>query len=248
MRFDLLRLLLCLSGLGCRESSPPVVSPPVRLLFIGNSLTYSNNLPEMVRALLQRAGRSPVEVRTVAYPNFSLTEHRQQGDAVTAIRETGWDLVVLQQGPSSLPESRVQLVAEARWFAGEARAAGSPVALLMVWPATDYFGSFDAVRDSYRIAADSAGGRFLGAGEAWRAAWRRDSTLKLYSKDGFHPSPMGSYLAAMVVAGALEAKALGRAPDTLMVSGVPVGVTPAQRATLVASAREALEPTPVPVR
>jgi hypothetical protein len=249
MRFDLLRPLLCLVGLSCGDALPPAVPPPpVRLLFVGNSLTYVNDLPGMVRDLIGRATTAPVEVRSVVYSNFSLTDHRELGEAAVAIRDGGWDLIVLQQGPSSLPESRVQLVAESKWFAGEARAAGGRVGLLMVWPAIAYFDAFDAVRDSYRMAADSAGGRFLAAGEAWRAAWRRDSTLKLYSKDGFHPSPMGSYLAALVVAGAMEPKALDQAPDTLLVSGRPFGVTRGERVTLVAAAREALSIAPALVR
>lgn len=39
----------------------------------------------------------------------------------------------------------------------------------------------------------------LPVGEAWRAAWREDASLALYSSDNFHPSPAGSYLAALVI-------------------------------------------------
>ena len=35
-------------------------------------------------------------------------------------------------------------------------------------------------------------------GEGWRAAWRRDPSLRLYSSDDFHPSPPGTYLAALM--------------------------------------------------
>ncbi len=227
---------------------PPADLPPIRLLFIGNSLTYTNELPSMVAGLLSRATSAPVVVKDVAYPNYGLTEHRELGEAVTAIREGDWDLVVMQQGPSSLPDSRLQLIAEARWYASEIRSAGGTPAMLMVWPSTTYFGSFDAVRDSYRLAADSSGALFLAAGEAWRAAWRRDAALKLYDKDGFHPSPMGSYLAALVVAGWLEPRALETAPDSLVVKGLMVGVPAADKPTLVAAAREILQHTPAEPR
>ena len=36
-------------------------------------------------------------------------------------------------------------------------------------------------------------------GDAWRAAWQQDSTLALYSYDNFHPSLLGTYLAALVM-------------------------------------------------
>jgi hypothetical protein len=39
----------------------------------------------------------------------------------------------------------------------------------------------------------------LPAGAAWREAWRLDPSLALYSDDGFHPSPLGSYLAALAI-------------------------------------------------
>ena len=37
------------------------------------------------------------------------------------------------------------------------------------------------------------------AGEAWQWAWAADSTLPLYSTDDFHPTPMGTYLAALTL-------------------------------------------------
>jgi hypothetical protein len=58
---------------------------------------------------------------------------------------------------------------------------------------------FDGVRDSYRLAAEKVNGIFIPAGEAWRAAWRRKPELALYSPDGFHPSLIGSYLAAVAI-------------------------------------------------
>jgi hypothetical protein len=69
----------------------------------------------------------------------------------------------------------------------------------MVWPARERFGDFDGVRVSYAKAAQDVNGLLLPAGEAWRAAWRRDERLALYGPDHFHPSPLGSYLAALVI-------------------------------------------------
>ena len=42
-------------------------------------------------------------------------------------------------------------------------------------------------------------GLLLPAGDAWRAAWAVDPGLPLYGPDGFHPSPMGTYLSALVI-------------------------------------------------
>ena len=69
----------------------------------------------------------------------------------------------------------------------------------MVWPRASGSADFEGVRLSYSGAADEIGGLLLPAGDAWRAAWRRDSRLALYGPDGFHPSALGSYLAALVI-------------------------------------------------
>src|SRR5688500_11489021 len=99
-----------------------------RVLFIGNSLTFANDLPAMIEAVADAAGaRGSVMCATVAYPNFGLQEHWEQGDARRMIRRKGWTHVVLQQGPTSLLESRRILIEYGRKFASEIRSAGAAV-------------------------------------------------------------------------------------------------------------------------
>ena len=69
----------------------------------------------------------------------------------------------------------------------------------MVWPSRARRGDFPGVSQSYAAAAKDVKGLLLPAGDAWRAAWAIDPALPLYGPDGFHPSPMGTYLAALVI-------------------------------------------------
>lgn len=170
---------------------------PARILFIGNSLTYANDLPGMVCALARSTGRKVI-CEAVAKPDFGLEEHWRDGEARKAIGR-GWDVVILQQGPSALRESRVMLIDYARRFDAEIKKTGARTALYMVWPSRQRRGDFAGVSQSYAAAARSVNGTLLPAGDAWLAAWKEDSKLPLYDNDGFHPSPMGSYLAAMVI-------------------------------------------------
>jgi len=171
---------------------------PIRVLFIGNSLTFANDLPGMVAAMGEADGRR-VEVASIAAPDFSLEDHWQKGEARRAIARGGWSVVVLQQGPSALPASRALLVEYTKRFAREIRQAGATPALYMVWPSTARRGDFAAVSGSYATAAAAVEGLLMRAGDAWREAWRLDSRLPLYGPDGFHPSALGSQLAAMVI-------------------------------------------------
>lgn len=170
---------------------------PFRILFIGNSLTYANDLPAMVCGLARSAGRQSV-CESIARPDYSLEDHWQDRQT-RAVISRGWDVVVLQQGPSALPESRRLLIAYAKRFDGEIRKAGARTAFYMVWPSQARRGDFAGVSQSYAAAAKEVKGVLLPVGDAWRAAWAADSKTPLYGADGFHPSVSGTYLAALVI-------------------------------------------------
>ena len=170
-----------------------------RVLFIGNSLTEANGLPAMVEALSRQSGGTPISTDSVVFGGFSLEDHWNQGTARRRIAEGGWSIVVLQQGPSSLPESQANLREWTARFDTVIRASGGRTALYMVWPESDRRGAFDAVSQSYARAAEDVSGMLFPVGEAWRAAWQRDPDVPLYGPDGFHPTATATYLAALVI-------------------------------------------------
>lgn len=192
-------LLLVVGFCDSAISGAQRLSDELRVLFIGNSLTYTNDLPAIVAALAEATKQKRFIHQSIAYPDFSLEDHWHQGEARKTIAKGRWDFVILQQGPSALPESRVLLLEYARRFAAEIRSRGAQPALYMVWPSAARFGDFDRVSESYRLAAEEVKGALFPAGEAWRAARRRDTNLQLYSSDGLHPSQAGSYIAALVI-------------------------------------------------
>jgi hypothetical protein len=213
---------------GCNSSGapaePPSVSPTTyRVLFIGNSLTYSNDLPATV-ARLAGSANVTIHVASVAAPNLALIDHvNGSSNAPDVIGQGGWNYVVLQQGPSALSLSRDTLLLATRLLATQIQAVGARTALLMVWPESGRFGVFDDVRDSYRAAAANVGGVLLPAGEAWRAAWATDPQLPLYGPDGYHPSELGTYLAALVVYEGITGNDARALPDQAIVAGRDIG-------------------------
>lgn len=192
---------LVLPGTACAQSAtpfePPAADGSLRVLFIGNSLTAFNDLPGMLYSLLQVGGAEDVTIEAIARPNYGLEDHWGQQATHDAIAE-GWDVVVLQQGPSAT-EGRPSLLEYSEIFAAPIREAGAVPALYMVWPAEARSFDFPGVSDSYADAADRIGGLLFPAGEAWLAAWKIDPDLELYGPDRFHPSPLGTYLAALVM-------------------------------------------------
>ena len=209
--FGLLAVLLLVAPIA------PWQAPPTEqgVLFIGNSLTYSNDLPTLVAALARAKG---VRLRcsSVAFPNYSLEDHWQRGDALREISKGGWSLVVLQQGPSAAPESEVLLREYVKRFDKEIRAAGARTSLFMVWPNRGRPQDFDGVIRSYTAAAKDVNAQLFASGEAWRVVWARDPELQLYSPDGLHPSPLGTYVAALVIV----KTAFGISPRGLPAAGI----------------------------
>jgi lysophospholipase L1-like esterase len=193
--------LLVLASLlaGSSTAAPPA---ELRVLFVGNSLTETNDLPARVAALARATGRK-LEYQTITFGGFNLEDHWNKGDARTALATRRWDMVVMQQGPSALPESQADLRRWATRWADEARAAGTRPALLTVWPESYRRSALREVIASYRRAAQAAHAELLPAGLAWEWTWFCDRRIPLYGADGFHPSALGTQTAALVVYGRL---------------------------------------------
>lgn len=189
-------------------------APPLRVLFLGNSLTYVNDLPQMVESISE-AGSRRIHTGMIAGPNFGLEDHWRETRVQEAIRSRQWDVVVMQQGPSALPASRVDLVKWATTFGNFIRENDAEPALYMVWPASNRGFDRQRVAESYRAAAEACRCKLLPAGEAWQAAWKTNGRLSLYGVDGFHPSREGTFLAALVIWSELTGEAPETAPGQL---------------------------------
>jgi hypothetical protein len=231
-------VLLILACSGATTAVEPDPAGGYRVLFIGNSLTYFNDLPGTV-ARLAAMGDDTIHVQMVALPNFAVIDHANgMSNAVEVIRGGGWDYVVLQQGPTTTPIGRDTLLLAVQQLDPDIRTAGAQTALLMVWPPADNLEAFDAVRASYQKAAQAVGGLFLPAGEAWRAAWAVNADLPLYGPDGFHPSELGTYLAALVISEAITGHDARSLPAVAAVAAHPLPTSATTVRTLQRVAHE----------
>jgi hypothetical protein len=237
---------LAIAADGCDGDSSPTSTTTLTpaqggesVLFIGNSLTEANDLPLMVEALSRASGRT-LSVESVNYGGFALEDHWNAGTQ-NRIAAGGFRFVVLQQGPSALPESRTQLREWTRRFDGVIRQSGGRTALYMVWPESYRPEAFPEVSASYRLAAEDVGGVLLPAGDAWVTAWRQDPALRLYDSDGFHPTLLGSYLAALTIHGGLTNASPSGLPARLQLrNGRTIEVSEPEAAIARAAAAEAL--------
>lgn len=181
----------------CRQAS--------KILFAGNSLTYTNDLPAIVARLAKEKGIDVV-TETLAFPNYALEDHWNDGRLQMLIREKKFDFVIAQQGPSSQAEGRAMLLDYGARLKALCEANAVKLAFLMVWPAYSNLHTFDAVIKNYTDAAESTHSLLCPAGAVWRKHFTSTGDYSYYGPDLFHPSEKGSEVVAGVVVETLFGK------------------------------------------
>ena len=89
-----LRTWLALCLLPLMTSAQPAASvPPLRVLFLGNSLTEDHDLPAMVQAMAQLQGRQLTCIE-LTRPNYSLEDHWRRGSRL--LEKKPCDVLVMQ--------------------------------------------------------------------------------------------------------------------------------------------------------
>lgn len=186
-----------------------------KALFIGNSYTAFNNLPQLVRTLARSAGDSLL-VDSHTPGGARLMSHASNAVVMNKIASDNWDFVVMQaqsQEPS-FPAQQVQT--EVFPFAAQlsdsirANDVCTRPVFYMTWgresgdqqncavwpPVCTYLGMDSILSQNYQIMADQNEGLVSPVGAVWRYIRQNAPTIDLYTSDGSHPSPAGSYAAA----------------------------------------------------
>lgn len=163
---------------------------------LGNSLTGSNDLATMIQEIASGIGLPQPSVLPFAYGDWSLEEHWNNASSMTAVADPTTDIVVMQQGPSTLSASGAHLSEYAGRIAGRLN-GNARGGLYVVWPPTG--GNFDAGLDNYAAAANAHGLAIYPVGHAIRAVLQEHPEISVLAGDNFHPSVAGTWLAALVI-------------------------------------------------
>ena len=210
------------------------------MLFVGNSLTYTNDLPRTLAAVAAAAGDN-LDVDVAAHPNLALIDHLNgESNAVQLLRGERWDFVILQQGPTTTPIGRDSLIIWTKLFEPHIRAAGAVPALLMVWPQDARWDRMALVQQSHEAAAAGVNGLFIPAGNAWSLAREADASIALYGSDDFHPAPAGTYLAALTIYERITGKDVRTLPAEAYANGLRLSLSEHAIRILQRAAHEAV--------
>lgn len=205
-------LLLSLSAFAQQSSKK------ISVLFLGNSYTYVNNLPNIVQQLGYAMGDS-IFVDSYTIGGYTFQAHSTDTNTIAKIYQQPWDYVVLQQQsqlPSLSPQSvNITTIPYALYLDSLIHDNNSctKTVFYMTWgrkygdagncaiypPVCTYAGMQQRLKESYKLMADTTQQIVAPVGEAFNLSMQYDSTLNLYDVDNSHPSLAGSYLAASTI-------------------------------------------------
>lgn len=170
----------------------------IQVLFVGNSLSYTNNLPKLVKDAAKHKGLK-IKTSILAKPNYALIDHWDEGHLQKKINNDQFDYVIVQQGPSSQKEGRKLLLEAGKKISILCDNSNSRLMFFMVWPAIQYYQTFDGVISNYREAAVQNKALLAPVGEVWKTHIDSTKNFDYYGPDGFHPSLKGSKVAADII-------------------------------------------------
>ena len=183
----------------------------MRILFIGNSHTYLNDLPGVFRAICRDRGRD-VETDSVTKGGYTfahfLSEKNETGRQVRArLAGPRYDYVVLQEqtvypitAPHTFRRGAARLCELVRengavpvLYETLARRDGNEILLKNGWT---HESMQEQLREAYRLAAEENGALLVLAGDAASRAYRGDAGDTVYCEDGGHPSAVATAIFA----------------------------------------------------
>ena len=194
----LIVLLGTLTFLGV-ASLRQLTRPRIRVLFIGNSYTYGHDLPTLISQIADAAGQpARFDTTMIAVGGATLRDHWQAEATRAALRQGGWDYVVLQE-QSLLPiDNPAEMHTFVRLFAREIERQGGKTVLYLTWARQNAPATQRALNDAYERIAREIQAVVVPVGIAWQNARSAHPSIILYEADQSHPTLAGSYLAACV--------------------------------------------------
>ena len=221
-KFKFVRLFLFIALLQfCRAYAQDTT----HVLFLGNSFTEVNNLPDVFFQLATKAGKI-VYTDKVAPGGFTLNQHSVNTASLQKIQERHWDYVVLQeqsQIPSFIPQRETLMYPYAIALDSTIHSnfLCTRTVFFMTWahkngnlglpPGSDTYEAMQQrLRSGYMTIADSLDAAVAPCGWAWRYVRQNHPSIELYSSDDYHPAMEGTYLAACTFYAALfQSSAIG---------------------------------------
>jgi hypothetical protein len=234
------RLFSIIIPLICIAISDVSGQKKLEVLFLGNSYTYVNDLPNLITQIALSKGDSLITDENDV-GGYTLQAHSTDATSLSKINSRPWDYVILQEQSQrpAFPQSQVEV--EVYPFADSLNKyiknndSCTQTVFFMTWgrkngdasncafypPICTYEGMQAGLRYSYLFMGQTLNAVVSPVGIVWKRVRNEGDSIELYSADESHPSLAGSYLAACTFYATLFQK------TPVGASFIPVGLNPA---------------------
>lgn len=201
-------LLLLIIGFFIFPSSSTV---PLRILFVGNSLTSYNDLPGMFEKFAQEGGKN-VSVDQAIFPGQALRHYAYSSELKNKINSNNWDIVVLQSDDiAAFPdmyEIEINTLKKIEGIVYENN-PNTQIIYEMIWGIKggvniqgegyySYQEYFEKIYTGTLHFADEMDYKIAPVGKAWNTSIFEQDSIEFFHADRAHPALPGSYLGACV--------------------------------------------------
>ena len=175
-------------------------SAQASLLFIGNSLTFYNELPLVLARMLKcqspPAVAGGLKIWMMVQGGFTLEDHWRKNLTRTVVTQLGpWDYVVLQEQSIRILSEEAQYMRYLENFVEEVRKCGAKPVLYATWSLENEAAAFVTVTERFCSAAEKFQLLSVPVGRCWERLRKEHPGIQLY-QDAVHPTESGTYLAA----------------------------------------------------
>ena len=217
----------------------------MRVLFVGNSYTFFNDMPRILQGIAAAEGMDwTVESVTKggwSFAQFADPENVMHAPLAEKLTQE-WDAIILQEQSYRPISDRANFLGGAKGVCDMMHKKPEKLLFYATWGRKDGCPLLDELKltrlemteqlyDAYAEATAQNGGILSNVGGAFAYVHERYPEIDLYATDLSHPSPAGSYLGTLIHFRALT----GALPES--VRHLPAKVTLAQAETILAAAR-----------
>ncbi len=188
-----------------------------KVYFVGNSYTYTNSMPDMLRDFTTAKGDT-ITYSMSAPGGYTFQQHTTNATTIAGIFSQQWDIVVLQEQSQMPSFPPAQVATDVYPYAARldsfinANDTCTETMFMMTWGRRNgdamncagypivctYAGMQIRLRDSYMQMALDNHASVAPMGAAWKIVIDSFPLIDLYQVDSSHPSIAGSYLQACV--------------------------------------------------
>ncbi len=221
-----LYIAAALMVMSCKESNSPgannadsprypeLSAPPAdyELLFMGNSHSSMNGLPQLVVKMIERNNPELTGLAVNAPGYFFLDERLEDGVSDVFLKSRNWSHVILQaQKYSTTGRYSYPTDASKTWI-DRTKTQGAIPIMFPEWPRRGNFEEGTRVHQLHVGIAMEAPACVAPVGLAWDAAIAENPQLDLHAPDGNHSNLAGALLAAFVIYGTVTGNEVSLLP------------------------------------